>query len=202
MKPEKIIGMVCYLRTGIIDTVEITQQMLTEWVIKYQVQMGSSIYRIGDHCQYCPRKYECEAVAVLRKNSIAAFGSNLPDTHEKLAELYPQSQALADVLAGYNRALRAVIAQHPDGLPIGDGKRLFLETVTKQTITGEAVDTISGIYGWRTSVTIGKTKLMDLVRIGAEKGKKKEACDNLMKELEDAGCVETTEYQKLQERKE
>ncbi len=168
-----------------------------------------------DRCQYCPRAHECPAWAAYRREAVKAlvpFGDAGLPTREKLAELYPQAQALTKALDAYKSALKAALDVGP--LPTGDGRELYHRESKRDTIIlADAWDALQEAFGVEAvprpgimdalgdAVSVKKGAILDAAAAQAERGGMAKAKREVMQKLEEAGAVRTTAFSAIATRK-
>ncbi len=211
-KIGKITTIVPWLRFGESDVVN----MDAEYLEAFEKNIRDAEKRIGevfspgdDRCGFCPRALSCPAWSDTQRSaaaSLAVMKDGVAATPEMLASLYDDSRALKRALENYEKALKVAVGRTEDGLRLPDDRTLrFVDTVIRE---------IDPRLAWKTLVSegltdddlnsclsLGKTKLTNIVKERAPRGKKGKAVAALMEKLEGAGAVSEKLQRRLQPQK-
>lgn len=193
---------VVQLRQQYYDVVHRTASDLEMYEHRVSEALGRhDTFSPGDHCTFCPRRYDCPARTALVRSAIhdLEVGAAQPTM-----EMYTRVQAVARMVEEFRERLREHIAIN--GPITGDGAVLTLATETREEIDARAAwphlieagltdDEIAG------AVKITKSAMLDAVAGKAEARGKGKAKAQFMDLLRDAGAVHTTEFQKLKTEK-
>lgn len=159
----------------------------------------------GDACKYCRRRYDCPGRDQWIRAGATALVEFGPDkiTPEQVAALWDQSRLVKKALEHYETIVDALVDEH-GGLALPDGRRIEHGTKTLEKIeprkawpvmrqAGLTNDDINDI------VTVGKTKLLNLIGARAARGKKGEAKAAMSAKLDEAGAISRTKskYRKI-----
>jgi hypothetical protein len=171
----------------------------------------SGEYRPGKHCEYCHRSHECVAANALARRDVAAL-SNLDLDDRALDALTPKQWIdLVEMAANVNKLSERVrglaktrVLQHGD---ISDGKRrLTIVTEERRSLDPLKAFPVLDEAGFEDEdkaavITMSAAKAEDVVAKRAAKGKGAAAVRALREQLEAAGAIQTTEIQKLTQRR-
>ncbi len=165
-------------------------------------------YHPGQHCGYCPRKFECQARIEMSKASLAVFGAEGHRTLEQLTPaekiaLYRKAKEVDSLAYRVKEEIKALVkAQGPI---VGSGARLELVAeerrrlkpgaswpILQQHLTDAQLEQV---------VAVSLTKAQDAVAEGAPRGQGAGRKRELMAELEAAGAVDREVVEKLTERR-
>lgn len=155
-------------------------------------------YQVGNHCKYCPKKFECKAHAQYMSGTISALNEELPQNPAEFAELYERVGQLEKMIKNFKDEFKVVVK---DNEQIISGGKIFTinETeVKKWTLTNKNTQMIPEEY-----LKIDKTAMKKYVMANAERGQKKEAWECFERDFEncDPSGVEVTTQEKLTEKK-
>jgi hypothetical protein len=178
------------------------------WVERLMGQVKSETYRPGGHCQYCPRKFDCQARVDMSKASLAVLGA---ESHRALQQLTgPEQIALykraKDVQRLTYQVIDEVKALVESAGPIeGNGVRLeMVEEQRRKLLPGPAWPVLQRLLtdeGLEAAVSVSITKAEDAVAKGAPRGQGAARKRELAAELEAAGAVQVDVAKKLTERR-
>jgi len=207
-KSGKITAVIIWLRFCEVEVLQFTGADLDAFrddFLALRRSIGKS-YAPGEHCFGCQRAHECPARdAYLRSAQTAMVVANEDGiAPEKLAELYPQAQALEKMLEAYRAALKLVVANGP--LPIGNGKQIELVEAHRAVINTISARPVLAANGFseddiaRVS-SMSKGEIETVVGERAPKGMKGRNQAAIVKALEDAGAITQTSFTKLQQKK-
>lgn len=215
-KPQAVKIVTAWLRAGTWDVLDVTPEGLDdfEWRLIEVVEMQDEKFSPDDaHCIYCPRASECPAKAQMIQSAIRNLwpaeykAHNLTD-RDKLGVLYSQAQSLKRVLKDYDDAIKDSIRKEgPISIP--GGGALSLQECIRQTIhyddaAGHAIAPHLGVAAGKIiealgggALTLSKDALLKAVGNRAPRGAKADAKRAVIADLETAGCIQTTPYDKL-----
>lgn len=172
-----------------------------------QARKVGKVYSPGDACNFCRLRFECAARANWIRSAANAVaevqGRELTST--ELGELYPQAKALEKALEQYSKALTAAVKAEGEVLT-GDGRKLTMNTVFKESIDARKAWAVLKRHGFDDDglngiITLGKTKVVNVLKEQAPRGKKTARVQEVWTELEEAGAISRFTYEKLQPRK-
>lgn len=206
-------SIIVWLRDGVYEIHDYSVEDLEEHAAQLRRALADDTFNPGQHCNFCPRKHECEARQLWLQSATSALmpmSEGAAITAEKIAELWPRAKELGRALAEFKEAAKMVIdASGP--VPLGNGRCLGFRVenrdsirLTEQSneIIKEALDVPHLITALDGAITINKKKLLDAVAAGAPHGQKGKVKSDLMAALLDSGSVSTTTMRKLVDMKE
>lgn len=186
-------------------------ELATWWQARCEQLRRQSLYVAGEHCRWCKRAYECPAnrqrlivgLHVLANDERLHRGEAL--SGEDLGKLYWHAKAVGDLVEHSLKAIKAQVAGCGGHVPIGNGQALELTEQKQVRIlpTSGAMRLLEERIGPERTyacLTIGKTKVLDEVKVQAPpgRGQKTAAVTEIMASLEQVGAVTTNIVQKLE----
>lgn len=116
---------------------------------------------IGDHCTYCPARYECPARTSLIRAAVGEHVTGI--TLENAAEAWRKIAAIESVVKDAKSQIYALAASTPGGIRLGDGDVLgYTEVAGKEEVDAKvAWDVLCRWFGAdvaRTAVSFSTTK--------------------------------------------
>lgn len=196
-KSGEITMIVPWLRFQEMETKTITKTHIDNFVelVRRQEKYIGKVWNPGEACTYCPVGHECEArrdYVLSAAGSMVKFNETTALTPQLLAELYPKAKLLTSALKVYDTALRAAVSELGE-LPLEGGKVLRFSESKQDRIDAKAAWPVLKSLGLSQdeigdTVTMSKTKALDLVGSKVEKGKGK-AKTEALKQLKEAGAV-------------
>jgi hypothetical protein len=193
---------------GIIDVREIAPDERRQLIFDVTkiINAEKRSYSPGPSCEYCPRKSECPARNEMLQSAgrdIAAL-AGAPETAitpARLAALWPQRCALKKAVDEYDRQCRLAVAEN-GAIPGPDGMELAAEVGSRSSVeyVPEILEKYVGDMGG-VRATVSRRDIEDAVKSAApprQKGKMVAAC---FQELDAAGAIIRSEFEKLVWRK-
>lgn len=204
----KITAITVWLRFFEIDVLQFTDADLDNFRAEF-VALTHNIgkaYAPGEYCVGCQRAHECPARDNFLRSAQTALVSATEDgiAPARLAELYPQAQALEKMLEAYRVALKLALASGP--LPIGGGKQIELVEARRCIIDPLIARPVLTANGFSDAdiaqaTTISKGTLETIIGDRAPRGMKGKNQAALIHALEGAGAITLQTYTKLQQTK-
>jgi len=204
--PVKIV--LAHTELGIIDVREIAPDERRQLIFDVTkiINAEKRSYSPGPSCEYCPRKSECPARNEMLQSAgrdIAAL-AGAPETAitpARLAALWPQRCALKKAVDEYDRQCRLAVAEH-GAISGPDGMELATEAGSRSTVEyrPEILEKYVADVG-DVRATVSRRDIEDAVKSAApprQKGKMVAAC---FQELDAAGAIIRSEFEKLVWRK-
>lgn len=150
----------------------------------------------GPHCKYCRRRHECDERNVYLRataETLRELPTDAPPA-ELLAGLWDQSRLLRQALDNYERAIDTAIDELGE-LPLPDGRVLAHGKKTLTTIDARKAWPVMVGAGLdheaiNSALKVSKTKLVEIVKRRAPRGKKGEAAEQLLNNLDSAGAID------------
>lgn len=191
-----------------VEMYSLRRDELEMWEERLMAQVKTEAYRPGGHCQYCPRKFECQARIDMSKASLAVLGA---EGHRSLQQLTGTEQiALYKKARDISRLAYQVIDEvkalvETTGAIEGIGVRLeMVEEQRRKLLPGLAWPVLQRLLtdeGLEQAVSVSITKAEDAVAKGAPRGQGAARKRELAAELEAAGAVQVDVAKKLTERR-
>lgn len=209
--PERYIMMAVYTRLGITETTEVPSDELLAFereLVRIAKDSNPTYSPSQTNCEYCRCAPECPArrkmIESASRDIMAMTGDSVNKiTPSVIAELYPQSRVLKKALENFESMLRdAVVAA--GGSIAFDGGEITLKETTRRNIEWRPDILRSYLTDHELSElrpTISKTDLERAVSAAAPSGKKKQAKDDCIADLKEAGAIEETVSKSLEYRK-
>ena len=169
-------------------------------------------YDPGEHCDFCPLFYECEARQVMLKMSIKML-SQITDNNlageippERLMELYDCSNAIAQIIKDFKDLFRSEVTVR-DGLE-NDTHTFTLNEVKKRGILfdkslPELVELdIPNMQDLKDKLTLGSTVFKEFLKRNTPEGEKKGAfLTRVMDHLEQKGTLAISYHNRTTKKK-
>ena len=208
---------VLWLRDMVADVEAVTRDEVMAWAEELKAHVADRLRYTSDvgNCTFCPLATTCAMRPQLLRQAVALFADPfITDlTAGKLAELYPQAQALDKALAAYRAALRQTL-RDSGPCDLGNGMEIYLAPGERRTLylTPGAIDDVlmpaldvdslpDLLVALDGAVTIDKTKLGKAVAAKAERGQKGKLRAAVLEQLETVGAVQRTGYERTTVRK-
>lgn len=179
--------------------------------LRAEVVDWDGTYRVGTHCQHCPRNHECPAGRALVRRDVAAIAddgvvANVEDS-DALAAMTPDQVvdllAKADLVAKYAERVRNAIRSHVmrNGDILGSEKRLTLQREERRGLeTLAAFPVLTARLEDEEMAEVIDISLAGAERIAAKKagkGKGAAAVRELRVALDEAGALKVSTITKL-----
>lgn len=162
------------------------------------------IYRPGDWCARCKRKYGCEGLRAMRREIAATFladGQGML-TRDNVAEMRFKVKLIKGVCDEFDKMVRDEVLNHGP-IALGEGKELRALDINTDTIDIlRAWATLTGTFAdsdLAKFVEVRKTAMLKLIEAGAPRGQKSKAAEAFMEKLRAEGAVTTTTTQQVRE---
>ena len=197
----EFMAVVVYLRSRTYRIFRYTVKDLDAWAQNLQdVIDGPELFRPGSHCLYCKRHWDCPARAQMIRQTIAELGGD--GEQEITVDLYRRARAAQAMAEEFKELVKEHILIH--GPIESDGARLEIKTESRDKIDPLAAWPYFTKYGLTQqeiaeAVRVSKTELLSQVGNHAPARGKGAFKAQFMEELNEAGCVEKSEIQKLVE---
>ena len=208
----EVVATVVWLRSQTVETYRFTRDEAYAFVDRLVTHRRNGRYRHGEHCGYCPRSHDCEALVAIARRDAAIFSE--ADVEQLVREAAPEAlvdgrrrlKVIEAFSKSYEDALRRRIrAEGP--LDAGDGKMLALVEengkreihaakawpVVQPLLEDMSEEQLNGV------LTISAASLDEVVAKRAGKGKGAAAKRALRAELEVAEALTQGTVQKLKE---
>jgi len=177
-----------------------TREIVQDWQNRFldSIIYWDGIFRPGEHCTYCPRRFDCPALLQVQKSAIQAIADT--DILANIMTAQPQQVIILKERATIVRkcadavddAIRKRLENEPDGLTDGE-KRIYLAPVSRTTIDPQngwwvladelTPAELAGV------VNIVKSKLENAIKDKSPRGNKAEEVNRVMRRLNDADAI-------------
>jgi hypothetical protein len=164
-------------------------------------------YGPGATCTYCRRQLECGARTRYLQSAAKAIAplATVELNADLLPRFYDQAKLLKKALAHYDQALKLYLKEHGPAAD-GNGAILELAETKRDKIVGHTAWPILREAGFTDDdfayvMSMGKTKILEIVGTNAAKGHGAKMKARLMAKLRDAGAVLTTVSESVLARK-
>lgn len=204
---------VLWVRDVELEHYRMTARQAREWLarVRDEIVAWDGRYRVGPHCEHCPRSHECPARrALVRRDveTILAHGEDLSATDDALAalgddgivELLARADLAAHVGARVRAAIRGYVARRGD--VVGRGKRLTLQR--EERVELDVLATMPVLYerGFTDDdlaevISLSLAAAERIVAKRAGRGKGAAAVRELVAALEAEAAITTNETTKL-----
>jgi hypothetical protein len=202
---------IAWLRSSEVEVKVFTRKDLEDWkeeVLEILDHKGT--YNPGQACRYCPAALDC----VPRRKIIQATTTDLLalDNREwapaKIADAWERVGLIEKAIFTFKAAVKDHVRDHGP-LPLPGGGVLALSAEEKETIklTSAAYNVLTEVLGGNPvdlmgdGLTIGKTKLGELVKKKAPRGEKGKAIDVCLDKLRACGAVSVSKFDVLKAKK-
>lgn len=203
---------VVWLRSQTVETYTFRRQEVVEFMDRVQNHLNVGAYTHGEHCGYCRRSHECEALIRMGRRDMAMFmAGDEASLAIDLSALAPAQvvdlRRRAKMLEKFAASLDSMIRWRVSSsgpLPSGDGYALSLvEENGKREIDTEKAwpilqDRLTDVELAK-CVTVSAADVDDCVAKKAGRGNGKKAREALATELKLAGALEQKKVLKLKE---
>lgn len=208
---ERVTSMLLWVRECEVEHRTMTRARAVEWIAQLgRVVNWDGIYRPGTHCAYCPRSHECEAANALARRDAAAIldvedvASLATMAPEKLVELAQKASLVAKYAGRVRDTIKAHVEAHGD--IVGGTHRLTLQTENRRQLDPIKAWPVLESLGFDDAdfaacVTIGVSKVEDVVKGKAGKGHGASAVRALSDSLTSAGATTTKTITKMVEKR-
>lgn len=207
------------IRTANISRERYTRPQLEQWWLDMGRHLDAGVYTPGLHCGHCPRGMDCpaktrlvrQATSILLDTEMERLALTLPaDPAERGAiwdRMRMRVKLVKDCCELVEKLHKADVALHGGVLPSDD-------PAWEWRLTAQERRTIEFGRGWpilqqaglrpadlESCISVGKTKLEDLIRANAGRGQKGKAVKEIMDRLNEAGAIATTTIDRLERRR-
>lgn len=203
---------VIWIRDGEIENYTMTRVGLKEWLgeVSARILAWDGVYHPGAHCRYCPRSHECDASNALTRRDVAAMtDKDLAERIETslslmqpsgIIELHRKAISVLDVAGRVRDAIKAHVVARGD--VVGDGIRLTVDTQTRRDLVPEKAWPLLEDAGFESAdfascIDMHISKVEKIVAQRAGKGKGAAAVRDLTARFEEAGAVQSKEWEVL-----
>lgn len=130
---------IAWLRHQDLETRHLTRQDLEDFRGRLLRSLRSETYNLGDHCKYCPRRYECPA----RQTKLTAATGQLTSQSETLREVIgagrlPELMETVKEVEKAAKAIRAGVKSHIEEsgpIPIdGSDREYYLQQIARRGV--------------------------------------------------------------------
>lgn len=208
---ERVETHIAWLRDYEVENYAMDRSDLPAWVEQIRaIANWSGCYESGEHCDHCPRNYECPGHrAIVRRDMSALLDldeleSGLAQmTAERKLELFHQAKLVGDVADRVRKALRS----HVDavGEVVGSDTKLTVQVERRRKIdTFSAWPVLLDVLDDREVAfccDVSPSKLDELVAKKAGRGNGAAAKRELRTRLEEVDALHFSEIRKLTERR-
>jgi len=210
-----------WLRDQEVEVYDFSRDESARWLESTGAKIANwdGTFEPGTHCAYCPRRHDCPArLAMMRSDlhQLDAAGDEAgvdamvgalvdaaeaqPASADRLAELLEKAKHIEALAHRVRSTVRDRLAE--SGHPLkGDQYQVSTSAVTKTELDAHAAWPVlaRGIEEdeLRRLARLPKTKVYDVLRATAPKGKKKALIEDYESELDRAGALRRSSYQKL-----
>jgi hypothetical protein len=209
---NEAIGSVAWLRSQSLETYVFTRADALAFVERISAALNPGArYRHGEHCAYCPRSHNCEALVAIGRRDAAIFSQAAVEQTvatappSEVVSMRRQTKVIEAFIKSFDEAVKRRVAKEGP-LPSGDGYELALEEEAGKRI-------IQTLKAWpllqehltdeelASCVKVSASAVDSIVAKKAGKGKGAAAKRALAAELEAAGAVSREAETKLRERR-
>lgn len=196
-------GTIAWLRTGEPEAYSMNRRDLVAWKERLAVQVKDESFKVGTHCQYCPRKHTCPGREDMQRGALAvitgtraALLREMPPARQ--LEIYRQAKQITNIAYDVINEVKAIVTE---GGPIeGTDSTLALVEESRRSIDAMKAWPIMQRYlsdaEIAEAITIQVTSLT-----GAAGGQSSRTRRQMFEELELAGAITTTPTKKLTEKR-
>ena len=204
--PERkvIIAHTVYLRNEGAIKKRYTRAWVKQWADEFirNTLQHPEIYRPGEWCGRCKRKFSCEALRAQRREiaeMILGAGAGML-TRDNVPEIRTKAKMLRDILDIMDGMIRTEVLEHGP-IPMGDGKELRALDVNTDRInlrrsweilTAKFTDEELSAF-----LQVHKTPMVKMIEAAAPRGQKSKASAAFMETLKAAGAVTTETSQQV-----
>lgn len=205
---EAATAAVLWLRDGEYERYGLTRAELPAWIDRLETEVveWSGVYRPGNHCDHCPRRYVCPArnammradLAILLDCDVEQLGaeSSLATAEpDRVLEVTERLARFAKMDARWRAAVRAHVERHGD--IVGASHRLTLQQSEKRRL--DVINTFPVLEAagfdaedFAQVIEISASQAEKIVAKRAEKRKGAAAVRELQAQLEAADAVKTS----------
>ena len=177
---------------------EWTREELIEWAhdLGRRIETWDGrTFSVGEHCQYCPRRFACPAKQAIVKSSVEVFAT--PDMTFDLTDpatcirLWRASGEVEKAVKLVRDSIKGQLAAAPDGSMSAEGERIYLSPVNKRTVdpvqSWGILEEELGQDALAGCVTIGLTALETALKAKAPRGEKEAYVGQVFGKLSTAG---------------
>lgn len=203
---------IIWIRDGEIENYTMNRAGLKEWIgeVRARILEWDGVYHPGRHCIYCPRSHECDAANALVRRDVAALSDkDLAERIETSLSLMQPSGIIellrkADNVIDVASRVRAAIKSHVTarGDVVGDGVRLTVDTQTRRDLVPEKAWPVLEDAGFESAdfaacIDMHISKVEKIVAQRAARGKGAAAVRDLDAKLDEAGAMQSKEWEVL-----
>lgn len=203
-----------WLRDQEIENYTVTRADAEAWWVEYDARVVNwdGVFRVGAHCQHCPRSHECEAANAMVRRDVAAFTDSPIVTRveselaimapERIIDLYEKAALIESYAERVRRAIKRYV-QDGNEVETADGSRLELKTENRRSLEPLKAWPVLEDTAAFTSQDFAACIDMRISRVEkvlaskSPRGQGAAAVRKLSAALEAAGAIETTEVQTL-----
>jgi hypothetical protein len=203
-----------WLRDQEIENYTVTRADAESWWLEYDTRVVNwdGIFRVGAHCQHCPRSHECEAANAMVRRDVAAFTDSPIVTRveselavmapEQIIDLYEKAALVESYAERVRRAIKHYV-QAGHQVEAADGSKLELKTENRRSLEPLKAWPVLEDTAAFTSQDFAACIDMRISRVEkvlaskSPRGQGAAAVRKLSAALEAAGAIETTEVQTL-----
>jgi hypothetical protein len=192
-------GTISWLRTQEHETYSMNRRDLVAWKERLAVQVRDTSFKVGNHCQYCPRKHTCPGREDMQRGALAVvMGTRAALLREmtpaKQLEIYRQAKQITNIAYDVINEVKAIVGE--SGPIEGTDTTLALVEESRRTI--DALKAWPIMQRYLTDAQIAEAITIQVTALtGAAGGARKQLFD----ELETAGAITMAPTKKLTERR-
>lgn len=213
---EEVTITVIWLRDAEIENYTMRRADVAPWRERLlgTIVQWDGVYRVGSHCQYCPRSHDCEAANALVRRDVAAMTDRALVARAEceielmspgeIIEMVRKASLVASLAGRVRDAVREHVRRHGD--IVADGVRLTLEQENRRELdplkswpvleaNGFGDEDFAAVIDLRVS------RVEKRVAECAGRGKGAAMVRKLRAELEEAGAVSVKTTEKLKEKR-
>lgn len=129
---------IAWLRHQELETRHLTRKDLEDFRGRLLRSLRSETYNLGDHCKWCPRRYECPA----RQTKLTAATGQLTSRSETLSDVIgagrlPELMETVKEVEKAAEAIRAGVKSHIEEsgpIEIGGGREYYLQQIARRAV--------------------------------------------------------------------
>lgn len=196
-------GTISWIRTGDPETYSMNRRDLVAWKERLLVQVRDESFKVGNHCQYCPRKHTCPGREDMQRGALAvvtgtraALLREMPPARQ--LEIYRKAKQITNIAYDVINEVKAIVSE--TGSIEADGVVLGMVEENRRAV--DAMKAWPIMQRYLTDAQIAEAITVQVTALtGAAGGHSSRACKQMFEELEIAGAITTTPTKKLTERR-
>jgi hypothetical protein len=205
-KAEAATSRVVWLRDLSAEIYSMRRSEMDMYKERLRVQLGNEAYQPGEHCGYCPRKFQCEGRIEMSRAALAVIGGQRVDlatmTPDQQVALYRKAREVVDLGFRVIDQVKALAREEPIK---GMGVRLEVVQDSRRALkAAEAWPVLQkhlSDEALAEAVKVSITAVQEAVARDAPRGEGAGRKRAILAELEEAGAVTTTTVERLSERR-